>query len=196
MFYMVDNYDSFVYNLSAYLRELGREVVVRRADEVTLSEIYACRPEGILLSPGPGKPKDAAASRNVLREFQGKIPILGVCLGHQVIGEAFGATVCKGKRPMHGKISELHHDGTGLFAGLPDPFRVTRYHSLIVAEETLPGALKINARTGDGSVMALEHRELPVYGVQFHPEAVLTEYGRELLWNFHKICERWGQGCK
>ncbi|MDO5344819.1 MAG: aminodeoxychorismate/anthranilate synthase component II [Lachnospiraceae bacterium] len=191
MYYMVDNYDSFVYNLSAYLRELGQKVLVRRADEVTLSEINALKPEGILLSPGPRRPEDAAESRRVLQEFQNKIPILGVCLGHQVIGQAFGASVCKGKRPMHGKISKLYHDGTGVFSGLPESFSVTRYHSLIVSGEELPPVLRVNARTADGVIMGLEHREFPVYGVQFHPEAVLTEYGRELLMNFHKICERW-----
>lgn len=192
MYYMVDNYDSFVYNLSAYMRELGQKVLVRRADEVTLSEIYALNPQGIILSPGPKRPEDADESLRVLETFQNKIPILGVCLGHQVIGRAFGASVCKGKCPMHGKISKLHHDGTGLFAGLPASFSVTRYHSLIVSQEKLPPMLRVNARTGDGVIMGLEHRKMPIYGVQFHPEAVLTEYGRELLMNFHKICERWG----
>ena len=195
MYYMVDNYDSFVYNLSAYMRELGQEVLVRRADEVTLSEIYEENPEGIILSPGPKRPADAAESHQVLKEFQNKIPILGVCLGHQVIGQAFGAKVCKGKRPMHGKISEIRHNGTGLFANLPSSFAVTRYHSLVVSEDHLPSCFAVSARSEDGAIMGLEHRELPVYSVQFHPEAVLTQYGRELLMNFHKICERWGQIC-
>ncbi len=192
MYYMVDNFDSFVYNLSAYMRELGQEVLVRRADEVTLSEIHDLKPEGIVLSPGPKRPEDAAESRKVLKEFQNKIPILGVCLGHQVIGHTFGASVHKGKSPMHGKISTIHHNGEGLFAGLPSAYGVTRYHSLVVEEQDLPKQLEITARTEDGVVMGLKHREYPIYGVQFHPEAILTEYGRELLRNFQHICEEWG----
>lgn len=191
MYFMVDNYDSFVYNLSAYMREFGQEVLVRRADEVTLSEIYALQPEGIILSPGPRRPADAVESHRVLQEFQNKIPILGVCLGHQTLGQAFGANVCKGIRPMHGKITEIHHDGTGLFEGLPSAYCVTRYHSLVVSKEKFPSCLRANAWSEDGVIMGLEHREKPLYGVQFHPEAVLTEYGRELLMNFHKICRRW-----
>lgn len=191
MYYMVDNYDSFVYNLSAYLKESGREVLVRRADEMSLSEIEALMPEGIILSPGPRRPSDAWESHKVLEKFQNKIPILGVCLGHQVIGQAFGAEVCKGKRPMHGKITKLCHDGTGLFEGLPSVYEVTRYHSLVVCEEHFPSCLRVNARSEDGVVMGIEHREMPIYGVQFHPEAVLTRYGKELLANFEKICEQW-----
>lgn len=191
MFYMVDNYDSFVYNLSAYLRENGQRVLVRRADEVTLSEIYALHPEGIILSPGPKRPEDAVQSQMVLTEFQNRIPILGVCLGHQTIGYMYGAAVIKGSQPMHGKITKLRHDGTGLFAGLPDAYRVTRYHSLVVDRTRIPGELRVNAWSEDGAVMGLEHRTMPVYGVQFHPEAVLTEYGHELLFNFQKLCERW-----
>lgn len=193
MFYMLDNYDSFVYNLAAYLRESGQEILVRRADELSLPEIYALQPEGIILSPGPKRPQDAVECRSVLREFQNKIPILGVCLGHQVIAETFGAVVSKGARPMHGKISDLSHDGTGLFDGLPETYRVTRYHSLAVCENGFPAQLRINARTEDGVIMGIEHRTLPIYGVQFHPEAVLTEYGHELLENFQKICKRWWQ---
>jgi anthranilate synthase component 2/para-aminobenzoate synthetase component 2 len=192
MYYMVDNYDSFVYNLSAYLCELGQEVLVRRADQVTLSEIHDLKPEGIILSPGPKRPEDAAESRKVLKEFQNTIPILGVCLGHQVIGHVFGAHVGKGNRPMHGKISTIRHSGKDLFAGLPQDYQVTRYHSLVVKDEQLPGQLEITARTADGVIMGLKHRKYPVYGVQFHPEAILTEYGRELLQNFQNICERWG----
>lgn len=191
MYFMVDNYDSFVYNLSAYLRELGQNVLVRRADEVSLDEIEALEPEGIILSPGPKRPSDALESHRVLQEFQKKIPILGVCLGHQTMGQAFGAAVCKSSRPMHGKITRIHHDGTGLFRGLPSSYEVTRYHSLIVSGEQLPECLRVNAWSEDGVIMGLEHRELPVYGVQFHPEAVLTEYGRELLLNFHHICGQW-----
>lgn len=191
MYYMLDNFDSFVYNLSAYLGELGQDILVRRADKVALSEIYALRPEGIILSPGPKRPTDAIESHNVLQEFQNKIPIFGVCLGHQTIGQAFGARVGKGHLPMHGKITNIRHDGTGLFAGLPAVYQVTRYHSLVVEEERLPSCLRVNAWSEDGAVMGLEHRELPLYGVQFHPEAVLTEYGKELLMNFHRICTRW-----
>lgn len=191
MFYMVDNYDSFVYNLAAYLREAGQEVLVRRADEMSLNEIYDLQPEGIILSPGPKRPCDAVESQRILAEFQNKIPVLGVCLGHQVIGEFYGSTVCRGKRPMHGKITCIHHDGTGLFSKLPATFRVTRYHSLVVSERTLSPTLRVTARSEDGVIMGLEHRTMPVYGVQFHPEAVLTEYGHELLKNFQQICERW-----
>lgn len=191
MYYMVDNYDSFVYNLSAYMRELGQDVLVRRADEVTLSEIYELQPEGIILSPGPKRPADAVESHLVLKEFQNKVPILGVCLGHQVLGQAFGAVVRKGICPMHGKLSKICHEGTGLFEGLPASFDVTRYHSLVVDETALPAALRVTARSMDGVIMGLEHRELPVYGVQFHPEAVLTQYGHELLMNFHRICGEW-----
>ncbi len=193
MYYMVDNYDSFVYNLSAYLEEAGRRVLVRRADEVSLSEIYALHPEGIILSPGPKRPADAGESVRVLQEFQNRIPILGVCLGHQVIGHVFGAKVCKGRRPMHGKITTLRHKNTGLFSGLPTTFDVTRYHSLVVSEEQLPSCLMVDAWSEDGAIMGMVHRTMPVYGVQFHPEAVLTQYGRGLLQNFYKICERWEQ---
>lgn len=194
MYFMVDNYDSFVYNLSAYMRELGQEVLVRRADQVSLSEIHMLRPEGILLSPGPKRPADAVESQRVLKEFQGDIPILGVCLGHQTIGQVYGAVVKKGRCPMHGKLTKIRHDGTGLFQGLPEEYEVTRYHSLVVSGEGLPSCLRVNAWSEDGAVMGIEHRELPVYGVQFHPEAVLTRYGRELLMNFTKICEAWRDG--
>lgn len=193
MYYMVDNYDSFVYNLSAYFEQAGREVLVRRADEVSLSEIYSLHPEGIILSPGPKRPADALDSIRVLQEFQNRIPILGVCLGHQVIGHVFGAKVHKGSRPMHGKITKLHHKNTGLFSGLPRSFDVTRYHSLVVAGEQLPSCLLANAWSEDGAVMGMVHRTMPIYGVQFHPEAVLTQFGHELLQNFYKICERWDQ---
>lgn len=191
MYYMVDNYDSFVYNLSAYLEEAGREVLVRRADQVSLAEIYSLRPEGIILSPGPKRPTDALESIQVLQRFQGQIPILGVCLGHQVIGHVFGANVRKGRQPMHGKITPVHHRNTGLFSGLPATFDVTRYHSLVVSAEDLPSCLIADAWSADGSVMGMVHRTMPIYGVQFHPEAVLTQFGHELLRNFYKICERW-----
>lgn len=193
MFFMVDNRDSFVYNLSAYMEELGEEVRVVRCDKVNLEELAALSPEGIVISPGPGTPGEAAVSKEVLRRFAGKIPILGVCLGHQVIGETFGARVEKGARPMHGKVTDMFHDGMGVFAGLPLHYKVTRYHSLVVAKESLPECLTVTAKSGDGAVMGIRHRELPVYGVQFHPEAVLTEYGHELLKNFVEICREWGK---
>lgn len=191
MYFMVDNYDSFVYNLSAYMKEFGQEVLVRRADEITLSEIYDWKPEGIILSPGPKRPEDAVESHRVLQEFQNKVPILGVCLGHQILGQAFGGRVCKGIRPMHGKVTKIRHSGTGLFQDLPAGYEVTRYHSLMVSREGLPPCLRVSAWSEDGVIMGLEHREMPVYGVQFHPEAVLTQYGHELLMNFHKICVQW-----
>lgn len=191
MFYILDQYDSFVYNLSAYLREEGQEVVVRRADAMSLSEIHTLHPKGILLSPGPKRPSDAIEAHQVLREFQNKIPVFGVCLGHQVICQFYGAAVCKGVRPMHGKIAEISHNNTGLFSGLPRTFSVTRYHSLAVSDEAFPDVLRITARSADGVIMGVSHRRMPVYGVQFHPEAVLTEYGHELMANFVKICEKW-----
>lgn len=191
MFYMVDNYDSFVYNLASYMEEAGNSVIVRRAHEVTAGEIERLQPKGIILSPGPKKPEDAVESQNVLNQFQNKIPILGVCLGHQVIGSFFGASVDKGTMPIHGKLSKIKNNGRGIFKGLPEEYRVTRYHSLIVKQEGLPQSLIVSARTEDGIIMGLEHREFPIYGVQFHPEAVLTQYGHELLKNFRDICERW-----
>lgn len=191
MYFMLDNYDSFVYNLSAYFRELGQEILVRREKEITLSELEAMRPEGIILSPGPGKPSDAASSLRILERFKERIPILGVCLGHQAIGHYFGAQVKKGERPMHGKVTEIRHQGTGLFEGIPQKFRATRYHSLVVDGESLPEELSVEAVSGEGVIMGISHRVYPVYGVQFHPEAVLTEYGLELLDNFVKICGEW-----
>lgn len=193
MFFMIDNRDSFVYNLSAYMEELGEEVRVVRCDKVNLEEFAALSPEGIVISPGPGTPGEAVVSAEALRRFAGQIPILGVCLGHQVIGETFGARVKKGARPMHGKVTDMFHDGKGVFAGLPLCYKVTRYHSLVVEEDSLPVCLKVTAKSVDGAVMGIRHRELPVYGVQFHPEAVLTEYGHELLKNFVEICREWGK---
>lgn len=189
MYVMIDNYDSFVYNLAAYMRENGQEVLVYRADCISPEKIRALQPEGIIISPGPGRPQDAAASRQVLTAFQGRIPILGICLGHQLIGYTYGAQIRKGPRPMHGKVTQVYAESTGLFEGLPGSFRATRYHSLIVSDEKLPSTLRITARSAEGIVMGLEHSHLPVFGVQFHPEAVLTEYGHELLLNFHRICQ-------
>ena len=190
MYYMIDNYDSFVYNLSAYLKEEGQDTLVRRADEASIEEIYALAPRGLILSPGPRRPADADKSLQILRAFQNQIPILGVCLGHQIIAHAFGAKVCKGQRPMHGKITPVFHDGAGLFAGLPASFEVTRYHSLVVSRENLPACLSVSAVSPDGEIMGLSHNAMPIYGVQFHPEAVLTQFGHQLLANFLNICER------
>lgn len=191
MYFMLDNYDSFVYNLSAYFQELGQEISVKRADRVDIKRIEEIKPEGIIISPGPGRPGNAKISREILQRFSGKIPILGVCLGHQVICECFGGRVEKGTRPMHGKVTGLMNTGRGLFVGLPQCFQVTRYHSLTAVKESLPDCLLVDACSVDGAVMAVRHQEMPVYGVQFHPEAVLTEYGHELLENFVRIAQEW-----
>jgi len=193
MVFVLDNYDSFTYNLVQYLGEFGAEVEVRRNDEVTVEEVEAMKPERILLSPGPCTPGEAGILVALIRQMAGKTPILGVCLGHQAIGEAFGGQVVRAHHLMHGKTSKVDHDGKGVFTGLPTPLTCTRYHSLIVAEETLPHELEITARTPetngsgrpDGSViMGLRHRTLPVEGVQFHPESVLTEGGHQMIRNF------------
>ena len=190
MILMIDNYDSFTYNLVQYLGELGERLVVKRNDQVTLKEIERLKPSGIVISPGPGFPKDAGISNDLIRTFAGKIPILGVCLGHQCIGEVFGGEIVRAKRPMHGKTSRIYHTGASLFEGLPQPFEATRYHSLIVRREGFPGILAVTARTADeegNEIMGLEHRKLPVYGVQFHPESILTTVGKDLLKNFLAI---------
>ena len=192
MYLMIDNYDSFVYSLKAYLQELGRDILVRRSDELTLDDIQAMQPQGIILSPGPKRPWDAQLCVDTVKRFGGKIPLLGVCLGHQVLGHCAGATVEKGVRPMHGKVTRVHHNGTGLFAGLPREFDVTRYHSLVVRQETLPEDYQVDCVAEDGAVMGLSHRTLPLFGVQFHPEAVLTQYGHELLENFCRLAEEGG----
>ena len=192
MYLMIDNYDSFVYNLKAYFQELGRDILVRRSDEITLADIQAMQPQGIILSPGPKRPWDAQLCVDTVKHFGGKIPLLGVCLGHQVLGHCAGATVEKGVRPMHGKVTRVHHNGTGLFAGLPREFDVTRYHSLVVRQETLPEDYQVDCVSEDGAVMGLSHRTLPLFGVQFHPEAVLTQYGHELLENFCRLAEEGG----
>lgn len=192
MYFMLDNYDSFVYNLSAYFKELGQEILVKRENEITLSELEALGPEGIILSPGPGKPSDAEMSLQILEQWKGKIPILGVCLGHQAMGHYFGAQVEKGSCPMHGKLAAIAHNGKGLFFGLKQRFRATRYHSLMVSGKGFPRELSVDAVSAqDGVIMGISHKTYPVYGVQFHPEAVLTECGLELLDNFRKICEEW-----
>ena len=192
MYLMIDNYDSFVYNLKAYLQELGRDILVRRSDELTLDDIQAMQPQGIILSPGPKRPWDAQLCVDTVRRFGGKVPLLGVCLGHQVLGHCAGAVVEKGVRPMHGKVTRVRHNGTGLFAGLPREFNVTRYHSLVVRQDTLPEDYQVDCVAEDGAVMGLSHRTLPLFGVQFHPEAVLTQYGHELLENFCRLAEEGG----
>ncbi len=189
MVFVLDNYDSFTYNLVQYLGELGAAVEVYRNDEVTVEEVEAMKPERILLSPGPCTPGEAGILVPLIRHMAGKAPILGVCLGHQAIGEAFGGQVVRAQQLMHGKTSPVEHDGKGVFAGLPTPLTCTRYHSLIVAEKSLPAALTVTARTagakGNGSViMGLRHRSLPIEGVQFHPESVLTDGGHQMIRNF------------
>jgi anthranilate synthase/aminodeoxychorismate synthase-like glutamine amidotransferase len=180
---LIDNYDSFTFNLAQYLGELGDAPLVRRNDQMTLGEIEALGPERIVISPGPGRPEDAGVSVEAIRTFGSRIPVLGVCLGHQAIGYAFGGTVGRAPTLMHGKTSALDHDGRGVFAGVAQPFVAGRYHSLVVSEP-LPAPLQVSARTHDGVVMGLRHRELPIHGVQFHPESVLTGEGKKILRNF------------
>jgi len=184
MFLVIDNYDSFTYNLVQYLGELGGQIQVFRNDRITLEEIEALQPERIIISPGPGTPKQAGISVPLIRHLAGKLPILGVCLGHQAIGEAFGAEVVRASRPMHGKTSLIDHDARTIYKGLPKPFEATRYHSLIVKRENLPDVLEISAETKDGEIMGLRHRTFHIEGVQFHPESILTRVGKDLLKNF------------
>ena len=184
MIVLIDNYDSFVYNLARYVGELGYARQVLRHDAITLSALRALKPSHIIISPGPGTPQDAGISLAVIEEFASEVPILGVCLGHQAIGEAFGGRVVRAQYPMHGKSSQVSHDGKGIFSGVPNPLIVGRYHSLIVDPQSVPESLKITAWSAEGEIMALEHRTLRVYGVQFHPESVLTECGYNLLQNF------------
>ena len=191
MVFVLDNYDSFTYNLVQYLGELGAEVEVRRNDQITVEGIEELRPERILISPGPCTPRDAGISVELIRHFAGKVPLLGVCLGHQAIGEAFGGRVVRAKNLMHGKTSQVEHDGKTIFLGLTSPMTATRYHSLIVEKESLPAELDVSAETRekDGSrvIMGLRHKEFPVEGVQFHPESVLTEQGKKLVQNFLRV---------
>lgn len=185
---VIDNYDSFVYNLVQYLGELGADPVVRRHDEASLSELRELAPDAVLVSPGPGRPEDAGVSNDAIRVFgEEGVPVLGVCLGHQCIGQLYGGDVVRAPQVMHGKTSEIHHDDAGVFAGLPDPITATRYHSLVVARDSVPAELVVSAETDDGLVMGLRHRELPVEGVQFHPESILTESGHALLKNFLEV---------
>jgi len=181
---MIDNYDSFTYNLVQYLAEIGAEVQVYRNDAITLDEIARLNPSHIVLSPGPCTPNEAGICLDLIARFAGQIPLLGVCLGHQAIAQAFGGRVVRAARLMHGKTSPIYHDGQTIFRGIPSPFTATRYHSLIVAPENLPSALTVSAWTVEGEIMGIRHREWPVEGVQFHPESILTEYGKELLRNF------------
>ena len=187
MILIIDNYDSFTYNLVQYFGELGAEPVVKRNDEITLAEIGQMKPEAIVISPGPCTPKEAGISNDVIREIGPKLPVLGVCLGHQCIGYVFGADVVRAGRLMHGKTSPILHDGTGVFANLPSPFEATRYHSLIIDPPTVPERLVVNAHTAEGEIMGVRHREYPIHGVQFHPESILTRHGKDLLKNFLAI---------
>ena len=184
---MIDNYDSFTYNLVQYLGELGQELIVHRNDKLTLEQVKRLKPDRIVISPGPGSPKDAGVSNEVIRELGPTIPLLGVCLGHQCIGAVFGGTVERNVRMMHGKTSPIHHDSTGVFKGLPNPFEATRYHSLIVRRADFPKVLRISAETKEHEIMGLQHRTYPIYGVQFHPESILTTAGKQLLENFLKL---------
>lgn len=183
MLVMIDNYDSFTYNLVQYFGELGQDIKVFRNDEVTLEEIQALNPDHIVISPGPGNPDDGGVSNDVIREMGKTTPVLGVCLGHQCMGQVYGGNVTRAPRLMHGKTSSVYHKGKGVFYGVPSPFRATRYHSLIV-EEPLPDCLEVTAFTRDGEVMGVRHKEYPVVGVQFHPESILTEHGKRILQNF------------
>jgi anthranilate synthase component II len=184
MILLIDNYDSFVYNLARYVRELGQTPLVRRHDAITPEEILELAPSHIIISPGPCSPSEAGVSTEVVRQVGPTIPILGVCLGHQCIGAAYGGEIVRAGRPMHGKTSRIHHGGTGLFTGLPSPFQATRYHSLVIAPASVPPELEITATSEDGEIMAVQHTRFPVYGVQFHPESVLTEHGYRLIDHF------------
>ncbi len=187
MLLVIDNYDSFTYNLVQYFGEMGVAPTVRRNDQVTVEEIERMEPERIVISPGPCTPKEAGVSKAVIEHFAPRVPILGVCLGHQCIGEVYGAEVVRAGRLMHGKISPILHLKNGVFADLPSPFEATRYHSLIVEPESVPECLTVTAETKEGEIMGLKHKELPVYGVQFHPESILTQHGKQLLHNFLQV---------
>ncbi len=190
MLLLIDNYDSFTYNLVHYLGEMGAETEVWRNDALSVEEALERRPAGIVLSPGPCDPDKAGICLALIAAAAGRVPIFGVCLGHQAIGQAFGGRVVRAPAPMHGKLSDIRHGGQGLLAGVPSPFEATRYHSLIVDRDTLPDCLEITAETGDGLIMALRHRTLPVHGVQFHPESIATQHGHRMLDNFIALAER------
>jgi len=187
MFLLIDNYDSFTYNLVHYLGELGADVAVHRNDAITVDAALGMKPQGIVISPGPCDPDRSGICLELIERAAPRIPILGVCLGHQAIGQAFGGKVIRGPVPMHGKVSQIHHKGTGVLRGIPSPFPGTRYHSLIVERDSLPDCLEITAETDDGLVMGLAHRTLPVHGVQFHPESIATEHGHDMLRNFLEL---------
>lgn len=187
---MIDNYDSFVYNLVRYFNELNEDVQVVRNDKVSLAEINENKYSGIVISPGPKNPKEAGISLEIIKKFKGRIPILGICLGHQCIGHAFGGKIIRGKEPIHGKLSNIRHNNAGVFKNLKNPLRVTRYHSLVVSKEEMPEELMVTAVSEDGAVMGIQHKKYPIYGVQFHPEAHLTEEGHKLLNNFILECKR------
>jgi anthranilate synthase/aminodeoxychorismate synthase-like glutamine amidotransferase len=181
---IVDNYDSFTYNLVQYFGELGCALMVKRNDAVSLDEISSLRPTHVCISPGPGRPEQAGLSNDIVREFSVRVPLLGVCLGHQCIGEVFGGKIVAAPRLLHGKTSQIQHNGSGVFANLPNPFTATRYHSLIVSPDSVPDCLEVTAQTSEGEIMGLRHRDFPVHGVQFHPESILTAEGKKLLANF------------
>lgn len=184
MILMIDNYDSFTYNLVQYLGELGEELIVRRNDEITIEQIEELAPDFLMISPGPCSPDEAGISLEAIKHFAGSIPIFGVCLGHQSIAQVFGGDVVRAERLMHGKTSEIMHDGQTIFNGLQNPLVATRYHSLIVKADTLPGCFTVSAQTKEGEIMAIRHNELPIEGVQFHPESIMTSFGKEMLRNF------------
>ncbi|SFJ70855.1 MULTISPECIES: aminodeoxychorismate/anthranilate synthase component II [unclassified Bacillus (in: firmicutes)] len=184
MILMIDNYDSFTFNLVQFLGELGQELIVKRNDEITIEDIEQMQPDFLMISPGPCSPNEAGISMDVIRHFAGKIPIFGVCLGHQSIAQVFGGDVVRAERLMHGKTSLMHHDEKTIFADIPSPFTATRYHSLIVKKETLPECFEVTSWTEEGEIMALRHKTLPIEGVQFHPESIMTSHGKELLQNF------------
>ena len=187
MLLIIDNYDSFTYNLVQYFGELGAEPVVKRNDEISIAEIEALQPEAVVISPGPCTPKEAGISNDVIARIGPKLPVLGVCLGHQCIGYVYGGAVVRAGRLMHGKTSPILHDGSGVFADLPSPFEATRYHSLIIDPPTVPDTLVVNAQTAEGEIMGVRHKEYPIHGVQFHPESILTRHGKDLLANFLRI---------
>ncbi|PGZ94472.1 aminodeoxychorismate/anthranilate synthase component II [Bacillus pseudomycoides] len=190
MILMIDNYDSFTFNLVQFLGELGQELIVKRNDEITIEDIEQMQPDFLMISPGPCSPNEAGVSMDVIRHFAGEIPIFGVCLGHQSIAQVFGGDVVRADRLMHGKTSLMHHDGKTIFKDIPNPFTATRYHSLIVKKETLPECLEVTSWTEEGEIMALRHKTLPIEGVQFHPESIMTSHGKELLQNFIRCYSR------
>jgi len=191
MLLIIDNYDSFTYNLVQYFGELGAEPVVKRNDEITVSEIEALKPQAVVISPGPCTPREAGISNDIIAKIGPHLPILGVCLGHQCIGHVYGAVIVRAARLMHGKTSPILHDGTGVFAKLPSPFEATRYHSLLIDPPTVPATIIVNARTAEGEIMGVHHRDYPIHGVQFHPESILTRHGKDILTNFLRIANEY-----